>query len=129
MPRAKLTWRLVFTAASRQHLAERDILPEDVADAVFGRYGSVRVRRTGRGQRERWYVVAPVRGGELITCVFRTARPADLAADGAFVLPATPAKEYRESVGASMRLCVTGWMAHGDERRSYRAWRRSKGGR
>ena len=29
----------------------------------------------------------------------------------------------------SMRLCVTGWMSHDDEIKSYRAWRRTKGGR
>lgn len=34
-----LHWTLVFTAASLEHLAERDIDAEDVADAVFGQYG------------------------------------------------------------------------------------------
>jgi hypothetical protein len=44
-----LGWTLVFTAASLEHLAEREIEAEDVADAVFGRHGPARVRRGGRG--------------------------------------------------------------------------------
>jgi hypothetical protein len=43
----KLGWTLVFTADSLDHLAERDIEAEDVADAVFGRYALARVRRGG----------------------------------------------------------------------------------
>jgi hypothetical protein len=119
----------VFTAASIEHLAERNIVASDVAEAVFGQHGAVRVRRAGRGPRERWYVVAPVRGGALITCVFRAATPRDLAAEGAFALPPSAAIQRRQRVDPGMRLCVTGWMAHEDEMRSYRSWRRSKGGR
>jgi len=54
----RLGWRLVFTAASPEHLAERDIEADDVVDAVFGRYGLPRVRRGGRGAGTRWFVVA-----------------------------------------------------------------------
>ena len=129
MPGAKVTWRLVFTAASLEHLSQRDLTAEEITDAVFGRYGAVRVRRAGRGENERWYVVAPVRGGALITCVFRAAGPSDLTEHGAFVLPASATSEHRRGSEASLRLCVTGWMAHDDEARSYRAWHRRKGGR
>ena len=52
----RLGWTLVFTAASFEHLAERDIDADDVADTVFGRHGPARVRRGGRGVRLRWFV-------------------------------------------------------------------------
>ena len=50
MPGARLYWTLVFTDSSLEHLSERGIDENDVADAVFGRHGSVRVRRGGRSQ-------------------------------------------------------------------------------
>jgi hypothetical protein len=65
MPGARLYWTLVFTDSSLEHLAERGIDEYDVADAVFGRHGAVRVRRGGRGRSERWFVVAPVTDGEI----------------------------------------------------------------
>ncbi|WP_437652352.1 hypothetical protein [Sorangium sp. So ce1182] len=129
MPGAKLSWTLVFTAASLEHLAEREMEAEDVANAVFGRHGPVRVRRGGSGNRERWFVVAPLEGGELVTCVLRAAEQRDLEAEGAFVVPPTRVPELRGVFDRSMRLCVTAWISHADESRSYRAWRRSKGGR
>jgi hypothetical protein len=68
----------VFTAASLEHLAEREIDADDVANAVFGRHGLARVRRGGRGSRTRWFVVAPLADGEFPTCVLRAAEPRDL---------------------------------------------------
>jgi hypothetical protein len=123
-----LHWTLVFTATSLEHLAERDIGAEDVADAVFGRYGAVRVRKGGRGQRLRWFVVAPLAGGELLACVLRAATPRDLTAEEAFVVPATGVPEEPGEFKTTMRLCVSARLADADEVRSYRAWRRSKGG-
>jgi hypothetical protein len=35
----RLRWSLVFTQFSLEHLAERDIDADDVADVVFARYG------------------------------------------------------------------------------------------
>ena len=105
---ASTHWTLVFTAASLEHLAERNVEAADVTGAVYGRHGPVRVRRGGRGGRERWFVVAPLESGELLTCVFRAARPLDL--------------------DASMRLCVSARVADEDEARSYRRWRGGKGG-
>src|SRR5882724_2794907 len=129
MPGATLHWLLVFTDASLEHLAERNINEEDVADAVFGRHGPVRVRHAGRGSRQRWFIVAPLRGGELLTCILRAAELRDLEAEGAFVVPTTRLPAGPPVPRETMRLCVTGWMSHDDESRSYRAWRRSKGGR
>jgi len=107
MPGAGVHWTRVFTAASLEHLAERNIAAADVVDAVYGRHGPARVRRTGRGIRQRWFVIAPVDTGELLTCVLRVASPRDL----------------------SMRLCVSARVAMEDEVRSYRRWRASKGDR
>jgi len=123
-----LQWTLVFTTASLEHLAERDIEAEDVADAVLGRYGAARVRRGGHGQRVRWFVVAPLEGGELLSCVLREATPRDLTTEGAFVVPATGVPQEPGEFKTSMRLCVSARLADADEVRSYRAWRRSKGG-
>jgi hypothetical protein len=58
MPRASIRWTLVFTAASLEHLAERNIEAADVAAAVCGT-GGYRVRRGGRGVRQRGFVMAP----------------------------------------------------------------------
>jgi len=127
MPNA-LHWTLVFTAASLDHLAERSIDAEDIADAVFGRYGLARLRKGGRGQQTRWFVVAPLAGGEFLTCVLREAIPRDLISEGAFVLPASGVPEEPGEFRQSMRLCVSARIAAPDEVRSYRAWRRSKGG-
>lgn len=129
MPGARLYWTLVFTDSSLEHLAERGIDEYDVADAVFGRHGSVRVRRAGRGHGERWFVVAPVAEGELLTCVLRAAEPRDLEAEGAFVIPSTGVPEHPGMFSDSMRLCVSARVSDDDEVRSYRAWQRSKGGR
>jgi hypothetical protein len=123
-----LGWRLVFTAASLEHLAEREIGAGDVADAVFGHYGLARVRRGGRGTRTRWFVVAPLADGEFLTCVLRVAQPRDLDEDGVFVLPPKSEKGQRLEFESSMRLCVSARVSAADEIRSYRAWRRSKGG-
>jgi hypothetical protein len=123
-----LGWTLVFTAASLEHLAERDIDADDVADAVFGRHGRARVRRGGRGARTRWFVVAPLAHGEFLTCVLRAAQPRDLDEEGVFVMqPANQAGQNPE-YDASMRLCVSARVSAPDEVRSYRAWRRGKGG-
>ena len=86
---ASAYWTLVFTAASLEHLAERDVEAADVTGAVYGRHGPTRVCRGGRGGRERWFVVAPLESGELLTCVFRAARPRDLDSEGAFVVSST----------------------------------------
>ena len=123
-----LGWTLVFTAASLEHLAERDIDADDVADAVFGRHGRARVRRGGRGARTRWFVVAPLAHGGFLTCVLRAAQPRDLSEKGVFVMqPANQAGQNPE-YDASMRLCVSARVSAPDEVRSYRAWRRGKGG-
>jgi hypothetical protein len=123
-----LHWTLVFTPSSLAHLAERDIAAEDVADAMFGSYGPTFVRKFGRGQRVRWLVVAPLEGGELLSCVVREATSRDLAAEGAFIIPVTGVPEEPGAFKASMRFCVSARLAAADERRSYRAWRRHKGG-
>jgi hypothetical protein len=123
-----LHWTLVFTASSLEHLAERDIAAEDVADVVFGRYGTARVRKGRRGRRLRWFVVAPLEGGELLACVLREATPRDVAAEGAFVVPANGIAQEPGEFKTSMHLCVSARLADADEVRSYRAWRRSKGG-
>ena len=128
MPGAYLHWALLFTPASLAHLGERGIDAQDVADAVFGRYGPVPVRRGGRGARERWFVVAPTVGGGLLTCVFRAAQPRDLETQGATVEPVAGRGGGPGRVTGTMRLCVSARMADADEVRSYRAWRRSKGG-
>ena len=125
----KLRWSLVFTPSSLEHLAERDIDAEDVADVVFGRYGPARVRRGGRGERTRWFIVAPTAGGELMTCVLRAARPRDLEGKDAFVIPAAGGGEKRPDFNRSMHTCVSARMSVADEVRSYRTWRRSKGER
>jgi hypothetical protein len=124
-----LGWTLVFTAANLEHLAERDIEADDVADAVFGRYGSARVRRSGRGTLTRWIVVAPLAGGEFLTCVLRAAQLRDLGEKGVFLV--SPASEAGQGMefDPSMRLCVSARVSAPDEVRSYRAWRRGKGGR
>ena len=82
MPGAGVYWTLVFTAASLEHLAKRNIEGTDVADAVYGRNGPARVGKGGGGAGQRWFVVAPLETGELLTCVFRVARPRDLEAEG-----------------------------------------------
>lgn len=121
-------WTLVFTPSSLQHLAERNIDANDVADAVFGRHGRARVRRAGRGERVRWFIVAPLAEGELMTCVLRTARPRDLLMEDALVIPPAGSVAGRPQFNHSMRLCVSARVSAPDEVRSYRAWRRSKGG-
>lgn len=128
MPNA-LRWTLVFTPASLEHLAERSIDADDVADVVFGRYGTTRVRRSGRGHRTRWVVIAPLAGGELLTCVLREATPRDLSARGAFILSATGISEKPGPFKQSMRLTVSARLAEMDEIRSYRSWQYRKGNR
>jgi len=86
MPGAGVYWTLVFTAASAEHLAERNIEAVDVVAAVYGRHGPACVRRTGRGVGLRLFVMAPLDTGELLTCVLRVASPRDLSAEGAFVI-------------------------------------------
>jgi len=124
-----LGWRLVFTASSLEHLAERDIDADDVIDAVFGRYGLARVRRGGRGIRTRWFVVAPLAHGEFLTCVLRAAQRRDVDQDGVLALPPTRAADDYLEFDPSMRLCVSARVSAPDEVRSYRVWRRDKGGR
>ncbi|MFZ0887984.1 MAG: hypothetical protein WA005_05990 [Candidatus Binataceae bacterium] len=124
-----LGWTLVFTAASLEHLAERDIDADDVADAVFGHHGLARVRRGGRGVGTRWFVVAPLAHGEFLTCVLRGVQPRDLDEKGVFVVPLTSEAGQPLEFDQSMRLCVSARVSAPDEVRSYRAWRRSKGGR
>jgi hypothetical protein len=123
-----LGWTLVFTAASLEHLAERDIDADDIADSVFGRHGLARVRRGGRGARTRWFVVAPLADGEFLTCVLRAAQPRDLNQEGVFVLPPESEADEHRKFDPSMRLCVSARVSASDEVRSYRAWRRGKGG-
>ena len=125
MPAGQVRWTLVFTTDSLDHLAERNIDAADVADAVHGRHG----RRTGRGPDERWFVVALVEGGELLTCVFRAARARDLGAAGAFVVSETGLSEPPRQLDSSMRLCVSARISDEDEIRSYRRWRGKKGER
>lgn len=118
----------MFSPASVPHLSERGIDADDVAEAVFGHYGPVRVRRGGRATRERWFIVAPSAGGALMMCVFRAAQPRDLETPGAFVMPAAGRREGPGRLSGAMRLCVSARMADADEVRSYRAWRQRKGG-
>jgi hypothetical protein len=129
MPGASVHWTLVFTAASLEHLAERNIEAADVADAVYGQHGPARVRRGGRGVRQRWFVMAPLESGELLTCVFRAALPRDLETAGVFVISSAGRQEAPVKVDSSMRLCVSARMSDQDEIRSYHRWRGSKGGR
>jgi len=129
MPGGQVHWTLVFTAASLEHLGERNVEASDVVDAVYGEHGVARVRRSGKGARQRWFVVAPLEEGELLTCVFRAALPRDLRAEGAFVVSAERRPEPPGQVDSTMRLCLSARMADPDEVRSYRRWRESKGGR
>jgi len=129
MPSARAHWTLVFTAASLEHLAERNVEAADIVDAVYGRHGLARVRRAGRGTRERWFVIAPLGSGELLTCVFRAALPRDLNAEGTFVVSGTGLPERPGTFDSSMRLCVSARVSDPDEISSYRRWRESKGGR
>jgi hypothetical protein len=122
-------WTLVFTAASLEHLGERNVEASDVVDAVYGVHGVARVRRSGKGVRQRWFVIAPLEEGELLTCVFRAALPRDLRAEGAFVVSSERRGEPPGQFDATMRLCLSARMADPDEVRSYRRWRESKGGR
>jgi hypothetical protein len=124
-----LGWTLVFTDASLEHLSERDIGADDVADAVFGRHGPARVRRSGRGARTRWFIVAPLDSGEFLTCILRPAEPRDLDEQGVFVVPPGREADQRADFDASMRMCVSARISALDEVRSYRSWRRIKGGR
>jgi hypothetical protein len=63
-----------------------------------------------------------------LTCVLRAAEARDLDAESVLVVP--PASERsRHLEDPSMRLCVSARVSAPDEVRSYRAWRRSKGGR
>jgi hypothetical protein len=124
----RLDWTLVFTAASLEHLAEREIDADDVADAVFGRHGLARVRRGGRGVGTRWFVVAPLAHGEFLTCVLRAVQQRDLDEEGVFVVPLASEAGQPLEFDQSMRLCVSARVSAPDEVRSYRAWRRSKGG-
>ncbi len=129
MPRARVHWTLVLTAASLEHLAERNVEAADVVDAVYGRHGLERVRRAGRGTRERWFVIAPLESGELLTCVFRAALPRDLNAEDAFVVSSAGVPERPGRFDSSMRLCVSARVSDQDEISSHRRWRESKGGR
>ncbi len=128
MPNA-LHWTLVFTEASLEHLAERNIDAEDVVDVVCGRYETPRVRKGGRGPKTRWFVMAPLADGELLTCVLREATPHDLTAEGAFILSATGIPVEPGPFKQSMRLPVSARLADSDEIRSYRSWQHRKGGR
>lgn len=128
MPGSSLYWTLVFTAASLEHLAERDIEATDVGDAVYGRNGAARVRTVGRGARQRWFVIAPLDTGDLLTCVFRAAYPRDLQAEGAFIVSSPEREEPPGRFDSSMRLCLSARLSDEDEVRSYRSWRRGKGG-
>jgi hypothetical protein len=96
---------------------------------AYGRHGPARVRRGGRGVRQRWFVMAPLESGELLTCVFRAVLPRDLETEGVFVISSAGRREAPATVDSSMRLCVSARMSDQDEVRSYRRWRESKGGR
>jgi hypothetical protein len=126
---ARVHWTLVFTTASLEHLAERNVEALDVVDAVYGRHGPARVRRAGRGIRQRWFVMAPLDSGELVTCVLRAALPRDLHAEGAFVVSSAGRAEVAGKFDSSMRLCISARVSDEDEVRSYRRWRGSKEGR
>ena len=128
MPGAWVRWTLVFTAPSLEHLAERGIEAEDVVDAIYGRHGPARVRRTGRADRQRWFVMAPLEGGELLTCIFRAVLARDLKTPGVFIISHGEREEATATIDSSMRLCVSARMSDQDETRSYRRWRASKGG-
>ena len=129
MPGGQVHWTLAFTADSLDHLAERNIEAADVADAVYGRHGAARVRRTGRGSDQRRFVIAPVEGGELLTCIFRAALARDLSAAGAFVVSMAGLPEPLTKRDSSMRLCVSARISDEDEIGSFRRWRGKRGGR
>ena len=73
--------------------------------------------------------MAPLDGGEFLTCVPRAAHPRDLDKEGAFVVSPTSETGPRPEFDETMRLCVSARVSEPHEIRSYRAWRRSKGGR
>jgi hypothetical protein len=129
MPGAEVRWTLVFTMASLEHLAERHIEGADVVDAVYGRHGRARLRRAGRGARQRWFVTAPLESGELLTCIFRVVLARDLETSGVFAISNGEREEAPATVDSSMRLCVSARVSDEDEVRSYRRWREQKGGR
>ena len=95
---------------------------------MYGRNGLARVRRAGRGAGQRWFVIAPLDSGELVTCVLRAARPQDLDAEGAFVVSSAGRQEPPGKFDSSMRFCVSARVSDEDETRSYRRWRGGKGG-
>src|SRR5437899_10308604 len=128
MPGGQVYWTLVFTAANLEHLAERNVEAADVANAVYGEHGTARVRRSGSGARRRWFVVAPLEDGELLTCVFRAALPRDLKAEGGFVISSAVVPEPPCEVGSCMLLVCRAAISDQDEVRSYRRWRQDKGG-
>jgi hypothetical protein len=128
MSGARAHWTLVFTEASLEHLAERNIEAAEVADAVYGEYGPARVRRAHRGDRQRWFVVAPLESGELLTCVFRAAHSRDRLMPGVFVLSREGERDVPTRLDSSTRLCVSARVSDPDEVRAYRRWRRQKGG-
>jgi hypothetical protein len=120
--------------ANIEHLANRSIEPDDVADIVFGVHGRSLVRREGRGARERWLITGPVEIGQLVTCVFRAAAPRDLESVDAFSIP--PMATSRVELGTGVKLCVTGWfllrMRSGSTKHDFgenkMATKKSKGG-
>ena len=73
-------------------------------------------------------MVAPLENGEPLTCVFRAARPRDLDSEGAFLVSKTGRQQPPGQFDSSMRVCVSARMSDEDEARSYRRWRRGKGG-
>lgn len=117
-------WVLVFTADNIEHLANRSIEPEDVADVAFGVHGRPLIRRAGRGLRERWLITGPVELGQLVTCVFRAAESRDIAALDAFSIPPMPLSAIE--LGSGVKLCVTGWASVADEVRRYKSHVRRK---
>lgn len=114
----------MFTADNIEHLANRSIEPDDVAEIVFGVHGRALVRREGRGARERWLITGPVEIGQLVTCVFRTAAQRDLEAIDAFSIP--PMAISAIELGTGVKVCVTGWVSVPDEIRLYKARFRRK---
>ena len=93
-----------------------------VGTALHGYAAEVAGPRSAGSWSRRW------RAAKLLTCVFRAARPRDLDSAGAFVVSGTGRQQPPGQFDSSMRLCVSARMSDEDEVRSYRWWRRSKGG-
>jgi hypothetical protein len=111
-------WSTWPSAMSRQRMLQARCT---AGTALHGYAAEVAVLGNAGSWSRRWTA-------ELLTCVFRTARPRDLDSEGAFVVSSAGRQQRPGKFGSSMRLCVSARVSDEDEARSYRRWRGGKGG-